>query len=156
VSRDARLTEAATVQAPHRAEAGTLSHGRFTSRMSAFGINGHAVENLSAGSRTVDQVTARWAASPSHNENLSCRRRGGSVWRELIPQAWGMAATGPWCWHSRVHPGRKPAEDGRHSGPLVHDTVTRSAADRAGLLGVGAERCRSPGGPIGCDCRAAR
>ena len=28
------------------------------------GINGHAAENLSAGSRTVDQVIARWEASP--------------------------------------------------------------------------------------------
>jgi uncharacterized protein YkwD len=72
---DPRLTEAATVQARTAAEAGTLSHGRFTSRMSAFGINGHAAENLSAGSRTLDRVIARWAASPGHNENL------------LLPQA---------------------------------------------------------------------
>jgi uncharacterized protein YkwD len=43
--------------------------------MSAFGIKGHAAENLSAGSRTLDQVIARWAASPGHNENL------------LLPQA---------------------------------------------------------------------
>jgi uncharacterized protein YkwD len=75
VSVDPRLTEAATAQARTVAEAGSLSHGRFTSRMSTFGINGHAAENLSAGSRTVDQVIARWAASPGHNENL------------LLPQA---------------------------------------------------------------------
>jgi len=75
VSVDPRLTEAATAQARIVAEAGTLSHGRFTSRMTAFGINGHAAENLSAGSRTLDQVIARWAASPGHNENL------------LLPQA---------------------------------------------------------------------
>src|SRR5215207_9725953 len=75
VSVDPRLTEAASAQARTVAEAGTLSHGRFTSRMTAFGINGHAAENLSAGSRTLDQVIARWAASPGHNENL------------LLPQA---------------------------------------------------------------------
>src|SRR4051812_38135515 len=70
VSVDMRLSEAATAQARTVAEAGTLSHGRFSSRMSAFGINGHAAENLSAGSRMVDQVIARWEASPGHNENL--------------------------------------------------------------------------------------
>ena len=67
---DPRLTEAATVQARNAAEAGTLSHGRFTSRMDAFGIGGHAAENLSAGFHTVDRVIARWAASPGHNVNL--------------------------------------------------------------------------------------
>ena len=75
VSVDLRLSEAATAQARTVAEAGALSHGQFSRRMSAFGINGHAAENLSAGSRTVDQVIARWEASPSHNENL------------LLPQA---------------------------------------------------------------------
>jgi uncharacterized protein YkwD len=75
VSVDPRLTEAARAQARTVAEAGTLSHGRFTSRMDAFGIGGHAAENLSAGSHTVDRVIARWAASPGHNENL------------LLPQA---------------------------------------------------------------------
>ena len=75
VSVDPRLTEAATVQARSVAEAGTLSHGRFTTRMSAFGINGHVAENLSAGSRTLDRVIARWAASPGHKANL------------LLPQA---------------------------------------------------------------------
>ena len=75
VSVDPRLTEAAKTQARTVAEAGSLSHGRFSSRMGAFGINGHAAENLSAGSRTVDRVIARWASSPGHNENL------------LLPQA---------------------------------------------------------------------
>jgi uncharacterized protein YkwD len=70
VSVDLRLNQAATAQARTVAEAGTLSHGQFSSRMSAFGINGHAAENLSAGSRTVDQVIARWESSPGHNENL--------------------------------------------------------------------------------------
>ena len=75
VSVDPRLTEAATAQARTVAEAGTLSHGPLASRMAAFGISPPAAENLSAGSRTVDQVIARWTASPGHNENL------------LLPQA---------------------------------------------------------------------
>jgi len=70
VSVDPRLTEAASAQARTVAEAGTLSHGRFGSRMDAFGIGGVSAENLSAGSRTVDRVIARWAASPGHNVNL--------------------------------------------------------------------------------------
>ena len=53
VSVDAHLTEAAKAQARTVAEAGTLSHGRFASRMDAFGIGGVSAENLSAGSRTV-------------------------------------------------------------------------------------------------------
>jgi uncharacterized protein YkwD len=84
VTVDLRLTEAATAQARTVAEAGTLSHGQFSSRMSAFGINGHAAENLSAGSRTVDQVIARWEASPGHNQNLLLpqARRIGLAWAE--------------------------------------------------------------------------
>ena len=70
VSVDPRLTAAASAQARTVAEAGTLSHGRFASRMGAFGIGGASAENLSAGSRTVDRVIARWAASPGHNVNL--------------------------------------------------------------------------------------
>ena len=104
MSVDVRLSEAATAQARTVAEAGTLSHGQFSSRMSALGINGHAAENLSAGSRTVDQVIARWEASPGHNENFSCRKRGGSVWRGLSSRGWGTAATGRWCWPSKEPP----------------------------------------------------
>ena len=70
VSIDPRLTEAAKAQARAVAEAGTLSHGRLANRMVAFGIGGSSAENLSAGSRTVDRVIARWAASPGHNDNL--------------------------------------------------------------------------------------
>jgi uncharacterized protein YkwD len=66
---DPRLSEAAKAQARAVAEAGTLSHGRFASRMVAFGI-GASAENLSAGSRSADRVIARWTASPSHNDNL--------------------------------------------------------------------------------------
>ena len=46
VSVDPRLTEAAKAQARTVAEAGTLSHGRFASRMGAFGIGGASAENL--------------------------------------------------------------------------------------------------------------
>jgi uncharacterized protein YkwD len=70
VSVDPSLTAAASAQARTVAEAGTLSHGRFAGRMDAFGIGGASAENLSAGSRTVDRVIARWAASPGHNQNL--------------------------------------------------------------------------------------
>ena len=70
VSVDARLNEAATVQARAIAEAGTLSHGAFASRMASFGIRGTAAENLTAGSGTIGQAVARWTASPPHNSNL--------------------------------------------------------------------------------------
>ncbi len=67
---DPRLNQAAEVQARAVAEVGRLSHGNFASRMASFGVPGHAAENLSAGSRSVDQVVGRWKASPSHDENL--------------------------------------------------------------------------------------
>ena len=70
VSVDARLNEAATVQARAVAQAGALSHGAFESRMASFGIRGPAAENLTAGSDTVGKAVARWTASPSHNSNL--------------------------------------------------------------------------------------
>src|SRR3954449_2496799 len=44
VSVDTRLTQAAKAQARTVAEAGTLSHGPFSSRMAAFGIGAPAVE----------------------------------------------------------------------------------------------------------------
>jgi hypothetical protein len=64
VSVDARLNEAATVQARAVAQTGTLSHGAFESRMASFGIGGAAAENLTAGSDTVGKAVARWTASP--------------------------------------------------------------------------------------------
>ena len=70
VSVDARLNEAATVQARAVAQAGTLSHCAFESRMASFGIGGAAAENLTAGSDTVGKAVARWTASPPHNSNL--------------------------------------------------------------------------------------
>jgi uncharacterized protein YkwD len=75
VVADATLSRAAEVQARAVAEAGTLSHGQFASRMSSFGINGYSAENLVAGSKTIEQAMARWKASPGHNQNL------------LLPQA---------------------------------------------------------------------
>jgi len=67
---DPTLNGAAEVQARAVAQAGSLSHGEFASRMASFGINGVSAENLVAGSRTVDQAMARWKASPGHNRNL--------------------------------------------------------------------------------------
>src|SRR5437762_8271886 len=67
VSVDARLNEAATVQARAVAEAGTLSDGAFESRMASFGIRGPAAENLTAGSDTIGKAVARWTVSPPHN-----------------------------------------------------------------------------------------
>ena len=70
VVADGTLNRAAEVQARAVAEAGSLSHGQFASRMSSFGINGYSAENLVAGSKTVEQAIARWKASPGHNQNL--------------------------------------------------------------------------------------
>ena len=70
VSADARLNEVAGVQARAVAEAGTLSHGAFETRMSAFGIGGYSAENLSAGSATVSAAIGRWKSSPGHDANL--------------------------------------------------------------------------------------
>lgn len=70
VSVDPRLNEAAEYQARAVASAGKLSHGNFAGRMDQFGIQGHAAENLSAGSSSVDGAIKRWQASAGHNVNL--------------------------------------------------------------------------------------
>jgi uncharacterized protein YkwD len=70
VAADSTLNGAAEYQARAIAEAGTLSHGAFASRMESFKIGGYSAENLSAGSDTVAGAIARWKASPGHNENL--------------------------------------------------------------------------------------
>jgi uncharacterized protein YkwD len=75
VSVDSTLNHAAEVQARAVAEAGSLSHGAFASRMASFGINGYSAENLAAGSHSVDGAMAQWKGSPGHNQNL------------LLPQA---------------------------------------------------------------------
>jgi uncharacterized protein YkwD len=70
VSVDPHLNAVAEHQARAVAAAGTLSHGAFASRMSAYGVPGHAAENLTAGSRSVADAVARWRASPAHDANL--------------------------------------------------------------------------------------
>src|SRR4051812_36934462 len=68
VSVDPRLTAAASAQARTVAEAGTLSHGRFASRMDAFGIGGASAEKPSAGARPGGRGVARRAASPGRKQ----------------------------------------------------------------------------------------
>ncbi len=70
VTVDGQLNRAAEHQAKAVAAAGTLSHGAFASRMSTYGVPGHAAENLTAGPTTVGEAVARWRASPSHDQNL--------------------------------------------------------------------------------------
>ncbi|MBE7203442.1 MAG: CAP domain-containing protein, partial [Parafilimonas terrae] len=71
---DPTLVRAAAFQAGNNARHGQLSHdvgGSFTSRMNSIGLaRSYAAENLSAGSETLEQVLARWKASPEHNKNM--------------------------------------------------------------------------------------
>jgi uncharacterized protein YkwD len=71
---DPALVKAAAFQAGNNARHGQLSHevgGSFTSRMASAGFaKAWAAENLSAGSETLEQVLARWKASPEHNKNM--------------------------------------------------------------------------------------
>lgn len=71
---DPTLVKAASFQASNNARHGQLSHevgGSFTSRMASAGLaKSWAAENLSAGSETLEQVLARWKASPEHNKNM--------------------------------------------------------------------------------------
>ncbi|MEE7441030.1 CAP domain-containing protein [Methylobacterium oryzae] len=71
---DPALVRAAAFQAGNNARRGQLSHdvgGSFTSRMASAGLaRSWAAENLSAGSETLEQVLARWKASPEHNKNM--------------------------------------------------------------------------------------
>ncbi|MEL6063202.1 MULTISPECIES: CAP domain-containing protein [unclassified Methylobacterium] len=71
---DPVLVKAAAFQAGNNARHGQLSHeigGSFTSRMASAGLaKSWAAENLSAGSETLEQVLARWKASPEHNKNM--------------------------------------------------------------------------------------
>jgi uncharacterized protein YkwD len=70
VTVDERLNRAAEYQARAVAATGILNHGEFTSRMASFGISGYRAENLAAGSDSVEDVIARWKASPGHNQNM--------------------------------------------------------------------------------------
>lgn len=71
---DPVLVKAAAFQAGNNARHGQLSHeigGSFTARMASAGLaKSWAAENLSAGSETLEQVLARWKASPEHNKNM--------------------------------------------------------------------------------------
>ena len=71
---DPSLVKAAAFQAGNNARTGRLSHdvgGSFTARMASAGLaRSWAAENLSAGAETLDQVLARWKASPEHNRNM--------------------------------------------------------------------------------------
>ena len=71
---DPTLVKAASFQAGNNARHGQLSHeigGSFTARMASAGLaKSWAAENLSAGSETLEQVLARWKASPEHNKNM--------------------------------------------------------------------------------------
>ena len=71
---DPTLVKAAAFQAGNNARNGQLSHeigGSFTSRMASAGLaRSYAAENLSAGSETLEQVLARWKASPEHDKNM--------------------------------------------------------------------------------------
>ena len=70
VAVDERLNRAAEHQARAVAMTGILDHGEFTSRMAAYGIRGYRAENLAAGSDKIEDVIARWKASPGHNQNM--------------------------------------------------------------------------------------
>ena len=70
VAVDERLNRAAEHQARAVAATGILDHGEFASRMAAYGIKGYRAENLAAGSDRVEDVIARWTASPGHNQNM--------------------------------------------------------------------------------------
>ena len=70
VTLNERLNRAAEHQARAVAMTGILDHGEFTSRMAAYGIRGYRAENLAAGSDRVEDVIARWKASPGHNQNM--------------------------------------------------------------------------------------
>jgi hypothetical protein len=83
------VNQAAEHQARAVAATGVLSHGEFTGRMAEHGISGYRAENLAAGSDAVEDVIARWKASPGHNQNM------------LLPQVTlvGACARGhAWFW----------------------------------------------------------
>jgi uncharacterized protein YkwD len=89
---DERLNRAAEHQARAVAATGILSHGEFTSRMAAYGIKGYRAENLAAGSDRIEDVIARWKASPGHNQNLLLPQvtRIGLARVETPGNGWGL------------------------------------------------------------------
>ena len=69
VTVDSRLYQPAADQAQVVAQSGVLSHGNFASRMSKTGLQ-TGVENLAAGSTTVEGVIEQWKQSAGHNSNM--------------------------------------------------------------------------------------
>jgi uncharacterized protein YkwD len=63
------MTAAAATQARVVARDGELSHGDFSGRISAYGVDA-AAENLGMGPTTLEGAIALWKASPAHNANL--------------------------------------------------------------------------------------
>lgn len=74
VALDPNLQRAALAQSEAMAQAGLLSHevrGPLGQRLDAAGAsNGLAVENVSAGRRTLAEALNAWRASAGHNKNL--------------------------------------------------------------------------------------
>ncbi len=72
---DPGLERAAEQQAGYMASAGRMSHSTswshgFASRMRDNNIHGPAAENIAKGHMTLDEVFARWMASPPHRRNM--------------------------------------------------------------------------------------
>lgn len=75
LSADPTLEGAALQQAVYMASAGRMSHttswGRsFSSRVRDNGIHGLAAENIAMGRMDMDELFARWMASPPHRRNM--------------------------------------------------------------------------------------
>lgn len=75
LSADPVLEQAALQQAIYMANAGRMSHttswGRsFSSRVRDNGIHGLAAENIAKGRMDMDELFARWMASPPHRRNM--------------------------------------------------------------------------------------
>ena len=75
LSADPTLERAALQQAAYMASAGRMAHttswGRsFASRVRDNEIHGLAAENIAMGRMDMDQLFARWMASPPHRRNM--------------------------------------------------------------------------------------
>ena len=75
LNADATLERAALQQASYMAGAGRMTHttswGRsFASRVRDNEIHGLAAENIAMGHMDIDQLFARWMASPPHRRNM--------------------------------------------------------------------------------------
>lgn len=75
LNADATLERAALQQAGYMASAGRMAHttswGRsFASRVRDNKIHGLAAENIAMGHMDMDQLFARWMASPPHRRNM--------------------------------------------------------------------------------------